>query len=203
MALPAFNGETLKGRLNKMDKKRQLACGATCCERLLPNYLAFQQDTGWGDISPIRNALNLVWSFLEDCQLPNAQEIRKITAHCEFVIPDSEKFESLYVSSAQDACFAVCNLLDFMIDSDVDKIVLAARYATDSVDLYVQELENMEPNTSELEQKILTHKLMQRELTKQEDDLRAIEKTSSLDSNFLTQLRSSWNNNGKSNLDLP
>lgn len=107
------------------------------------------------------------------------------------------------MTSAQDACFAVCGLLDYLLESDVDKIVQAATYATDSVDLYAQEIESMAPNDPQLEQKILTHRLMQRELAKQEEDLKAIELASSLNQEFLAQRKASWNNNGKSNLDLP
>lgn len=51
MVLPAFNGEALMERLIRLDNKRQLAFGAVCCERLLPNYLAFQKNAGWGGVS--------------------------------------------------------------------------------------------------------------------------------------------------------
>ncbi len=202
MAMPAFNGFTLKERLKKLDSKRQLTFAALCCERLLPNYLTFQQDTGWGDIGPVRQALDCVWAFLHD-QAPSSQEIKNAIVSCESVAPNSDDFVSLYVTSAQDACFAVCGLLDYLLENDVDKVVRAATYATDSVDLYVQEIENIAPNDPQLEQKILTHRLMQRELDQQEQDLKAIEQASSLNQEFLAQRKSAWNNNGKSNLDLP
>ena len=97
---------------------------------------------------------------------------------------------------------AVCCLLDYLIENDVDKVVQVAAYATDSVDLYVQEIEDMAPNDPLLEQKILKHHLMQRELKQQEKDLKAIEMASVLDQEFLGKLKISWNNDGKSNLDL-
>lgn len=202
MIFPAFNCNTLKKRLQKLNIKSQLAFGAACCERLLPNYLAFVKDTGWGDITPIRNALDLIWLHLEG-KLTESIEIKKILYSCELVAPDSEDFQSLYVTSAQDACFAVCGLLDYWIEHDVNKIVQAATYATDSVDLYIQVVENLNPNTPDLEKKILTHKLMQRELSQQEKDLESIEKTKDINSKFLNKLKNSWGNNGKSNLDLP
>jgi uncharacterized protein len=202
MAMPAFNSFTLKERLKKLDSKQQLAFAALCCERLLPNYLAFQQDAGWGDVGSVRQALDCVWAFLHD-QSPSTQEIKNATVSCESVAPNSDDFVSLYVTSAQDACFAVCGLLDYLLENDVDKVVQAATYAIDSVDLYVQEIESMAPNDPQLEQKILTHRLMQRELGQQEQDLKAIEQASSLNQEFLAQRKSAWNNNGKSNLDLP
>ncbi|GAB4192661.1 MAG: YjaG family protein [Wenzhouxiangellaceae bacterium] len=202
MVLSAFDGDHLKKRLGKLDSDRQLAFGAACCERLLPNYKAFQGDTGWGSLRPIRDALNLVWSSVGG-QKRGSSEIRHIISECESVGPDSDDFESLYTSFAQDACFAVCSLLDYLLNSDAERIVQAATYATDSVDLFVQEIENMDPNDPELEQKIVTHPLMQRELAQQEKELQMIERASSLTPELLTQLRSAWDNNGKSNLDLP
>ena len=202
MLLPAFNADSLRARLVKLDSNQQLLFGALCCERLLPNYMAFQQDTVEGDIMPIREALDFVWASLEN-ESVDTQAVKSITTSCESVAPDSEDFESLYVSSAQDACFAVCGLLDYLIKSDVDKIVQAVTYATDSVDLYVQEIEHMVPGDPELEQKILDHHLMQRELAQQEKNLVDIEQATALGSDFLSYLKQSWNNEGKSNLDLP
>lgn len=189
-------------RLEKLDSRRQLAFGAACCERLLPNYKAFQEDTGWGSISPIQDALNLVWSFVSG-QQPSFGDVKYVLDECESVGPDSDDFESLRTGFAQDACFAVCSLLDYLLNSNPERIVQAATYATDSVDLFVQELEKMAPNDPELEQKILAHPLMQRELAQQEKELQMIEQASSLSPKFLKQLRGAWDNNGKSNLDLP
>ena len=157
---------------------------------------------GCGDIALVRKALDCVWTFLRDQPL-SSEEIKNVTASCESAVPNSDDFVSLYVTSAQDACFAVCGLLDYLLESDVGKVVQVATYATDSVDLYVQEIENMAPNDPQLEQKILLHPLMQRELTQQEDDLKAIEQVPSLSQEFLAQRKATWNNNGKSNLDLP
>jgi hypothetical protein len=145
-----------------LDHKQQLAFGASCRERLLPNSSAFQRDTGWGDISPVRRALDFVWSFLYGESI-DLDEAEGITAACEAVTPSSDDFESLYVTAAQDACFAVCSLLDCLRQDDVERIVQVATYATDSVDLYVQEVENMAANDPQLERKILAHRLMQRE----------------------------------------
>lgn len=192
----AFNGDVLKDQLSQLDSQRQLAFGASCCERLLPNYEAFYIDTKWGDLGPIREALDLVWSSLEG-QVHSPEIVVQSITLCENAAPDSEDFTSLYVSFAQDACFSVCGLLDFLLDNNVKEIVQAATYATSSVDLFVQEIENMRPNDPDLEQKILSHPLMQRELEKQQADLKSITQAPVLDAEFLTQLRNSSSNNGQ------
>jgi hypothetical protein len=200
--LPAFDSKALQARLARLDHKQRLAFGASCCERLLPNYSAFQQDAGWGDISPVRRSLDFVWSFLYRESI-DLEEAERITAACEAVAPSSDDCESLYVTAAQDACFAVCGLLDCLRHDDVERIVQVATYATDSVDLYVQEVENMAANDPQLEQKILAHRLMQRELSTQEQTLALLEQSPSVSSELLDQIKALWDNEGRSNLDLP
>lgn len=201
MGLPAFSSSSLENRLSMLDNPHQLAFGAACCERMLPNYVAFQKDTGWGDVTPIRDALDAIWSHLVG-DLVDFQNVKRFIKSCEVVAPSSDNFESLYVTAAQDACFAVCSLLDFVEVGGVNKIVQAATYATDSIDLYVQEIEGMDPNDPGLEQQIRDHRFMQRELEQQERDLEAIEEAAIINPSFLEKLKNSWKNDGRSNLDL-
>lgn len=201
MGLPAFSSENLTRKLSKLGRLHQLAFGASCCERLLPNYVAFREDTGWGDLGPIRTALDKTWKHLFGGSL-TSERTRDLIESCEQVTPASDDFESLYVTAAQDACFAVCSLLDYVLDVGTDKIVRAATYATDSVDLYVQESEGLLSSDPSLEQKILNHPLMQRELEKQDQDISTLSKRPFLDIEFLEEFRASWDNRGKSNLNL-
>lgn len=200
MAMPAFDAQLLKDRLAALSLEKKLAFGVLCCERLLPNYLAFQKDSGWGDDAHVRNALDCATSFVLG-KKPNLQEIKTASAACESAAPNSDDFSSIYVTSAQDACFSICSLLDCLIEEDVGKIVRAAIYATESVDLYVQEIEAMDPADPQLEKRILMHHLMQRELQQQEKDLVAIESVDALSLIFLEERKSSWSNEGKGNLD--
>jgi len=202
MVLPAFNANSLRARLAKLDSGKQLAFGAVTCERLLPNYASFQKHPGWGDVALLRKALDFVWSSIGSESI-DAQVVRSITASIEAATPDSEDYETVYADLARDACLCVLNLLGFLSEKDVDKIIYAVTYATDSVDLYVQEIESLDPNDPELEQKILNHRLMQRELVQQEKNLVDIGRASALSPDFLNALKASWNNEGKSNLDLP
>ncbi len=202
MTMQAFNSESLKASLSRLNQKQQLIFGAMCCERLLPNYLMFQKDVEWGDINSIHRALDCIWKSLKGNKVTK-KNIDLLIESCEKVIPDSDDFESLYVSLAQDCAFSVCCLLYYLLKSDVNKIVEVAIYATDSVDLYVQETERMDPSSPDLEKRILTHSFMQRELLTQEKNFTAIEQAPSLSTNFVNNPRNSWDNNGKSNLDLP
>lgn len=191
-----------KERLTKLDSNKQLVFGALCCERLLPNYKAFQLETGWGNYCTIRNALDFVWETLNSDTI-NPTEVKSVLESCEALTPDSDSFTSIYVTSAQDACFAVCSLLDFISADNVDRIVDVATLAIESVDLFVQETKCMDPYDPDLEQKILCHRLMQRELAQQDRELSAVEQIVSNDIQNLLNLKGLWENDGKSNLDLP
>ncbi len=166
----AFNEERILEVLSKLRSHQQLAFGAACCERMLPNYDTFVREVGWRDAAPLREALDTAWEFCESQRLPGA-ELREMLSKCEECAPESENFTSLYISSAQDAVFAICSLLDFLLDTDAAHIVNVARFSTDSVDLIVQEREAMDPRDLLRERKILEHPLMQQELVRQQRDL--------------------------------
>jgi uncharacterized protein YjaG (DUF416 family) len=102
---------------------------------------------------------------------PRPAELRDLLAQCDECAPDAEDFTSLYVASAQDAAFAICALLDFLLDGDLDRLVSVPRLSTDTVDLIVQEREDMDPRDPLREQRILEHPVMQQELVRQRRDL--------------------------------
>lgn len=202
MTLPAFDEGALVARLTDLDEPRQLVFGALCCERLLPNYLVFSQEQEWGVMARLRQGLDRVWQHIGGVAL-DAREAVMLCDEVEAVVPDSENFDSLYVTAAQDACLAVCALYDFIVEPDTQHIADVARFATDSVDLYVQEIEQMPAVTRDLEYMITEHRLMQRELRQQVQDLDALTATPIFDRSVLEVLRAAWPQPGRSNLDLP
>lgn len=167
----AFSETDLEERLSALSIPRMLVFGASCSERLLPCYRKFNEETGWGNGAQLRDGLDLVWRRALEAGEPSDEEVSRALVACEAVGPDSEDFTSLYTSSAQDAVFAVCALLDHLLEGEQGKIVLAARYPTDSIDLLVQELEGMTPGSSDLEASILASPMMQQELRRQRRDL--------------------------------
>jgi uncharacterized protein YjaG (DUF416 family) len=166
----AFDIERTRAALAKLLFHQQLAFGAACCERMLPNYETFMREVGWGEVLPLRHALDVVWAACEG-RRPREAELRNHVSEVENRIPDSEDFTSLHVASAQDAACAICALLDFLLGGDLDRVVSAAQLSTDSVDLIVQERAGMDPQDPRLEQKILEHPMMQQELVRQRRDL--------------------------------
>lgn len=189
MLMQKFNVAELKLTLMRMDSRRMLAFGLLCVERMLPNYTAFHRESGWGDVLKLQDALAMV-SRVVNGQAPDSKELDDLIDSCESQAPSSDDFDSLLVTAAQDFCFSVCCLLDFLNKADVDKIVQVASYSIDSVDLYVQEIEGMSSDDPSLESKILAHPLMQKELEYQNGDLDALSNTSELNEETINKLRS-------------
>jgi len=168
MMFPAFSKEETLRRLSTLLPIGQRAFGLLCCERMLPNYVAFQAETNGGDSIPLREAMEMAWESIES--RADDSRVRRLSEMCEFVAPNSEQFVSRFTTPAQDACFAICCVLDHILKPDPERIAQVATFATDSIDLYVQEIEAIQPNAPNLEELILAHPLMQRELARQDQD---------------------------------
>lgn len=182
-----YSKAEIQTALGRMSDSQRIAFGASCCERMLPNYSGFRRETGWGDETPLRTALDAFWRAIDGFPIIG-ERIKVLTDQCEKAAPSSEAFPNLLTTAAQDGCFAVCSVLDYLSDSDVERIAQASSYAIDTIDLYVQELENMPPNDPQLESRIRLHPFMQREIRTQVEDIRLL-----LDEpNALSTLKQKW-----------
>lgn len=119
---------------------------------------------------------------------------------CEENIPDTEDFDSIFVSSALDASTSIVALLRDTDSIATDVVVEIASFARDTVDMYVQELESMEFYGAELEEKILKHPLMQAELKSQRETIESILAIKEFDLEKISYLESIWKQPKTSNI---
>ncbi|MCG8422126.1 MAG: YjaG family protein [Proteobacteria bacterium] len=193
------HGEVLQ-RLKRLSFLSALAFLLSCAERLYPNYLAFLRHHGWGNADAIRESLDLGWTVLEGGNV-DGDRIDDVRSRCQDAEPDTEHFDSVYVSPALDAASVAGILLDFIRAKDVNSVAEAASLCRDTVDMYIQELESMDANAPDLEARILAHPLMQRELARQRGDIeRLSEYVETLD---VESLKSDWRSPSTSNIGLP
>lgn len=194
-----FSAEELRINLLRLDSDRMLVFGLLCAERMFPNCIAFQNESGWGDMSKVRDALVILFRAVSG-QKPSFDDVVMAAEACELQAPSSDDFDSIFVTAAQDVCFSICCLMDFLNSPDVSKIVQVATYSTDSIDLYVQEAEKMRPDDPHLEEKILLHPLMQTELETQDRELSALLAAPSLNEELVDNLRSDYAGKGMGTL---
>lgn len=169
-----FDAEVLRKSLQELPEWKNLAFVTQVAERMLPNYRRFSDETGFGDVSVLRSALDAAWSYVESGSVPN--NLDALREACDQQAPDTVQFKSIYTSAALDAANAAAIILDEVERGGDAQPVDVAMLARDTVDLFVQEITNLDPNAPNFEERILRHNLMQRELRRQREDLEALKK---------------------------
>lgn len=172
--METFDEDQLRQSLARLDPWKRVAFMALCCERMVPNYDRFTADSGFGDAQILRHGIDATWSWLESDRAPD--DLKSVRARIEQQMPNTEDFSSPFTSAALDAANAVASLLDALSEPDGADPVEVASLARDTIDLYVQEIDDLDPNDRELEDAIRRHPLMQAELRRQRDDLTHLER---------------------------
>jgi len=198
-----YSKEEVQRRLEALPSRSRVAFGLSCCERMLPNYVAFKREVKWGDEKPLRKALDESWRHVEG-QTVDEFIVRQLLSNCEVVAPDSDDFSSLLTGPAQEACFSICCILDYVLQGNPERIAQASSFAVDTLDLYVSALLDGFDRTphaifngKERDEQIRLHPLMQRELARQDADLKLLATNPDLGS-----LKAQWRAPAKSNIDL-
>jgi hypothetical protein len=170
MTEPAFDPQGLNILLTTMSPAKRLAFALGCAERLYPNYVAFVREQGWGDPEGLRAALDLAWCVLlgRSTEVHVVQELRRRIEDAE---PETEDFQTILVSAALDAASAAGLILKLLEQDDPTIVVEIASLCRDTVDMYLQVVEELDPSDPAFETKILIHPLMQTELCRQRSDL--------------------------------
>lgn len=185
--METFDEDRLRQSLARLDPWKRVAFMALCCERMVPNYNHFTADSGFGDSLALRRGVDAAWSWLESNRAPD--HLKAVRERVEQQVPDTEGFSSPFTSAALDAANAVASMLDAVSQPEGADAVEVASLARDTVDLYVQEIENLDPNDLGLEEAIRRHPLMQAELLRQREDLAYLERWSGARADAVRQLR--------------
>lgn len=185
--METFDEDILRQLLARLDPWKRVAFMALVSERIVPNYDQFRAESDFGDSQILRRAVEAAWSWLESDRKPN--DLTTLRAQVRQQAPDTERFSSPFTSAALDAANAVVSLLDAIDHPDRADAVEVASLARDTVDLYVQEIENLDPNDPRLEDAIRHHPLMQAELRRQREDVAYLERCSGSRWDVARQLR--------------
>lgn len=200
MVEPAFDPAYVKRECQKLTREGRLAFALSCAERTYPNYITFAHEHKWGNPDAIRRALDIAWDSLEGTH-HDAKEIESARIAVRQVEPDTDDFESAYVSPALDAAVIAEVVLSLLEQDDVELISQIASLCRDSVDMYVQSTGMIAPSSLDREVQIIHHPLMQHELRRQREELSRL---ASLDWSPATikQLTAEWRNTKRSNIGL-
>jgi uncharacterized protein YjaG (DUF416 family) len=150
--------------LEKLDFTKQLSFAYLTCERLLPNYIYFSLHFKFGNPQILKDAI----IFIHQSLINNSYQKETIITHLNAIdknTPYPEKFDTILASSALDSCSVVSESLNFLMDKKIDRIKDISTLAIDTIDMYIQERDNLDFNTDkQFEEKIQQDPLMQREI---------------------------------------
>lgn len=179
--------------LKKLSKAHKIAFGASCCERMLPNYDAFYAQEKWGDPNVLREILDEIWLSLPDNSI-SRERIKQMRKVLVKTAPDTlDLHYSDYAGLAQYASEGLYSTLECCRDGNVRSIQWVANFCLDTVfellDLYkIKDSLNFKaPDFWES----LDYPPMQREIKKQKQDLELLKVIAELTPEFLQQLRES------------
>jgi len=170
------------------------------CQRLIPSFRAFSAETGFSGEKVLTSFIEKAWETLgAGISVADYSNEMKVA---ETVAPDTEEHESSLASSALDSAVAVSLLMKAFQKEQTKAALEVASLSRDSVDMYIQDIDHIDPLDPELEVRILSHDLMQKELQRQREDLEFLNE---LDDNILISIekvQARWKNDQSSCLGL-
>lgn len=186
--------------LEKLTQAEQrIAFMASCCERLMPIYLAFSLTERWGDYRSLEEAIEVIWKCA--CKQPPEGTLSFLLERCIAQAPDTEKFESVFASGALDTISVIVETLRFIEENKNRRVSEVSELTFHAINDFVNKLNDFSPGDVHIEdpagylreetdhsiQKLLKeqdhrsceeHKLILREIQKQNDDIECLTKFS-------------------------
>jgi hypothetical protein len=204
-----FEFDILEKELSELPQFHQVAFVASCCERMLPNYNAFCHIYDWGDPNLARTALDEVWQMLQGKPVEEVI-IEQLIEACgsEDIFPSDLDFGGEYCTEAQDALQALIYTLCVLREPNLQYILKVVKSARRTIEAFIPDSESSfnvdwkKDGIEKYKEAIASHPFAVREIAKEAEDLQRLKETEILDRDFLEWLRTSFDNDGKSLIDL-
>lgn len=189
-------------KLKDLNFKKQAAFAYLICERLYPNYVYFSDNYNFGNPKVLREAIDYLYLNLFESNL-DKNKINSLIKKVNKNTPEPGEFDTGLASSALDACTSIYESLNFLIDKKFSRIKDTSTFATDTVHMYIQDIDKLDFNQDKnFQQKIKNHPLMKKEIAMQSGIISFLNNTKVFDFGDLQTLLRLQENNKKSNLDL-
>jgi uncharacterized protein YjaG (DUF416 family) len=154
--------------LQKVNFKKQLVFAYLTCARLYPNYVYFSKNYNFGNPEKLGESITYIQNNIFQYRV-NILTIKALLKNLEQVTPSPENYDTVLVSASLDACNVIFETLNFLVDKDLQRLRDISVMATDSADMYIQEIEDLDfNNDKDFQLKINSHPLMKRELIMQQ-----------------------------------
>ena len=154
-----------------------------------------------------REVLDEIWQILKGKGTETAKVIQ-IQEELTKVIPDGDDFGGCeYCYEAQEALLAINATLEAYLYSNLERIVSVSKAARSTIDIFIQHEDPLNVSIKKdgwekVKEALASHPLAVREMAKQTEDLQRLKEIKTLDKDFLEWLRTSYDNDGKSLIDI-
>jgi uncharacterized protein len=118
-----------------LPKERQLSLTVWICKKLFFDYQEFADQNQWGDPDILLDAINLAEGSIS--KTADISKVNDLLAKIMEAAPDSEDFGN--ASYAINACSAVYETMEFLIDGNCEHIYNIGTCLTDTIDFKIQE----------------------------------------------------------------
>lgn len=134
--LKNFQGQIDK-QLQRAGDSERIRFGLDICNRLLPDYKAFETKDKWGDSSVLIEAIRFI-DISKNKENSDLGKLDLLIGMIDKVIPDTEDFSDWEVSYALNASVSIFELLSYLKDKDYNHILTISTLMTDNIDFKIQ-----------------------------------------------------------------
>ncbi|MEY4903785.1 MAG: hypothetical protein RLZZ292_1600 [Bacteroidota bacterium] len=145
--------QTIKEKTQTFTIEQKILFIALNCAKTLPNYQKFSEEEHFGDVAVLEKILRFFHQCIANRAI-NKDEATKLLLQLEAIAPDLDKFKSSSTSYALDACCAFDEGLLFLLHEKAIHLLNVNEWLYNTMDMYVQEKNNFDPNDKDLETKI-------------------------------------------------
>lgn len=181
--------EQIKNDIQALNKRNKIVYCLLISEKLLPNYKYFCNIYKFGEIKKLEQIIDILYDYVFDKINVSHEEINIYLNEIEEITPDTNDYSTILVSFALDACTAIISTLNFIKSENDNHVLDVASYARDTVDMFIQERDDLDLNNRELETLIENDNLMKKEKEKQKRIIEYLKKHDIINKMFIEELR--------------
>jgi uncharacterized protein YjaG (DUF416 family) len=168
----AFDEVELLKTVERLSVIDRAAFAAACAQRLAPSYAKFSKRSDRGNPAALGKILSRLWHDLTRSEASDV-ELAALLETCMGLIPQDDDGEwVMEQAAADDAAAALAYAIRCRRAGKANEAVWSARRAFEALYHYVINHEQFDVNEAGAEARILSHPLIQAELSRQNRDLR-------------------------------
>jgi uncharacterized protein YjaG (DUF416 family) len=180
--------DSLQPLLLQLPVTHQAVLAALTCEKMLPSISQFDEQESKPGRPLFEEAIKAIFAFGLGSSLPMTA-YQQLQDQLATFWPDLDESDNDFASYAFDACGALAEALLLVEEQKTAHLLNCLTAATDTIDMYVQDLQELTLSPSELNAFIEASPVMKQERHRQQVLTQELLRRAALNSEFLTHLK--------------